>query len=271
MRFIAYVDEAGDEGFGKLAEQGPTAQSSWFAIGACLVSDDDDKLLPVWRDEILRQFPKKRTLDLHFRDLKHDQRVQTCLMIAQRPIAACIVASNKVTLLTHPKREIFKKKQHLYNYLTRFLLERLTHACKRKAELEGDGQASLRVIFSRRRGTDYHAMREYLEFMRDGREVMKPVRTIDWSVLSPSDIAVENHSKRAGLQIADVFTSALWHAIEPNGYGFCESRYARSLATRLIKRRGQRLDCGLTLVPAYGKTPLNNEQTEFVEWIRCYK
>ncbi|QND54160.1 DUF3800 domain-containing protein [Phyllobacterium sp. 628] len=240
-------------------------------MGACIVRNDNDKLLPSWRDEILRQFPQKRTLDLHFRDLKHDQRVQTCLMLAQKPIGACVVASNKITLLTHPKREIFKQKQHLYNYLTRFLLERLTHACKRKSEIEDDGSASLKVVFSRRRGTDYHAMREYLEFLRDGREVMTPVRTINWDVLSPSDIAVENHSKRAGLQIADVFTSALWHAIEPNRYGFCESRYARSLAVRLIKTNGQRLNYGLTLVPPFGKSPLNDEQKEFIEWIRLLK
>ncbi|WP_181149606.1 DUF3800 domain-containing protein [Ensifer aridi] len=271
VRYVAYIDEAGDEGFGKLAGAGPTAQSSWFAIGALLVTKEDDRHLPMWRDEIMDQFPKKKTRDLHFQLLKHEQRVQACLMLAQKPIGACLVASNKVTLLTHPKREIFKQKQYLYNYLTRYLLERLTAACRKKAALEHDDQAHLTVVFSRRRGTDYHVMREYLELMRDGRELMRPVRSINWSVLDPSDIAVENHSNKAGLQLADVFTSAVWNALEPNGYGFCEQRYGRILTPRLLKQMGQRLHCGLTLIPPFGKTPLNDEQEEFVEFVRRFK
>ncbi|NLS03279.1 DUF3800 domain-containing protein [Rhizobium sp. P32RR-XVIII] len=271
QRFVAYVDEAGDEGFGKLAGKGPTAQSAWFAIGALVVSSEVDGQLPQWRNDIMDQFPKKRSRDLHFRDLKHEQRVQACLMLADKPVGGCVIASNKITLLSHPKKEIFKQKQHLYNYMTRFLLERLTAACRSKAKMESDDAAHLTVVFSRRRGTDYHVMREYLEFMRDGRELMKPVRSIDWSVLEPSDVAVENHSNRAGLQIADVFTSAVWNALEPNTYGFCEPRYGQVLTPRLLKQMGQRLNCGLTLIPPFGKTPLNDEQETFVEYVRRYQ
>ncbi|MGO7501507.1 DUF3800 domain-containing protein [Rhizobium johnstonii] len=269
QRFVAYVDEAGDEGFGKLAGTGPTAQSAWFALGAFVVSKDDDRALPKWRDEIMEQFPRKKARDLHFQHLKHEQRVQACMMLAEKPVGLCLIASNKVTLQTHPKREVFKQKQHLYNYMTRYLLERLTTACQKKAQVGGE-KAHLTVIFSRRRGTDYHVMREYLELMRDGRELLRPVRSIDWRVLDPADIAVENHSNRAGLQLADVFTSALWHALEPNGYGFCEPRYGKILTPKLLKHMSQRLNCGLTLIPPLHKCPLNDEQEEFVQFVRRF-
>lgn len=271
MRFVAYVDEAGDEGFGKLASLERTAQSAWFAIGAIVLEEPNDRLLPTWRTEILSEFPKKKSPDLHFRELKHEQRVQTCRILAKRPIGACIVASNKITLLNHSKKEIFKQKQHLYNYLTRFLLERLTEACRTKALLEHRDRAHLTVVFSRRRGTDYHVMREYLELMRDGREILKPIRSIDWSVLDPADILVENHSKRAGLQIADVFTSAFWHALEPNSFGFCEGRYARTLTPKLLRAKGTRLGSGLTLIPPAYNSPLSDEQREFVEFVSKHK
>jgi len=92
-------------------------------------------------------------------------------------------------------------------------------------------------------------MKDYLCLMRDGRERHEPVRSIDWSVLNPDDIKVENHSKRAGLQIADVATSATYKGLEPNLYGDVETRYARLFAPRFIKENGTRLHAGITIVP----------------------
>lgn len=265
-KFIAYVDEAGDEGFGKLGDPN-TGQSSWFSLGACVVSEEDDVSIPAWRDEIMAAFANKQARDLHFRDLKHEQRVHACATIATKPIGACVVSSNKHTLPNHPKADIFKTKQHLYNYLTRYLLERISAACKKKAKLQFRDTASLRVVFSQRKGTDYEVMRDYLRFLKDGKEKIQPVRTIDWSVLDPDDIAVENHKVRAGLQIADLFTSAVWKAFEPNGFGHCEPRYAREVSSRLMRWTNGRLNCGLTIIPPYSKCPLNEAQKEFLDWI----
>jgi hypothetical protein len=266
IRFVAYVDEAGDEGFGKLPD-GNTAQSRWLSLGAAIVSEANDRYVPAWRDEIMSAFvSKKNQRDLHFRDLNHDQKVHACATIATKPVGACVVSSNKITILAAEELEVFKRPQHLYNYLTRLLLERITHTCRRRAETEG-ALASLKVVFSRRKGTDYGKMREYLEFLRDGREKMKPIRSIDWSVLDPASIAVENHSVRAGLQIADLFTSAVWKAFEPNVYGRCENRYAKELSSRFIKIRGNALNLGLTIVPAISKCPLTTEQKDFIEWV----
>ena len=53
---------------------------------------------------------------------------------------------------------------------------------------------TLKVVFSRRGGTDYHSMRDYLCLMRDGKEKVAPVRAIDWTVLDPDNIDVQNHS-----------------------------------------------------------------------------
>jgi magnesium chelatase family protein len=45
--FIAYIDEAGDEGFGKLAAQGPGGgQSRWLVIGACIMRLSNDAKAP---------------------------------------------------------------------------------------------------------------------------------------------------------------------------------------------------------------------------------
>ena len=68
-------------------------------------------------------------------------------------------------------------------------------------------------------------MLEYLKLMRDARELMRPVRSINWSVIDINNIAVENHSKWAGLQLSDCITSAFFSAVEPNTYGNYEHSY----------------------------------------------
>lgn len=260
LKFFAYVDEAGDEGFGKLRSPNKSGQSRWLGLGAALVTEENDRFMPVWRDEIVALFRKKEEpARPAFQHLNHNQRVAACNVLQHKPVGICMIASNKETILDSEELDVFKRKQHLYNYLVRFLMERLTAACRMKAKGES---ASLFVTFSRRAGTDYQQMRSYFEFMRDAREVLKPVRAIDWTVFDPANLRVENHAVRAGLQIADVVTSATYSGLEPNEYANIESRYALSLKKRYLMERDP--CCALTLIPPLKRCPLSEEQAAFV-------
>lgn len=131
--------------------------------------------------------------------------------------------------------------------MVRFLLERLTTACQLKS---GKTPCKLNVTFSKRGGTDYVEMRDYLFYLRDGHEKISPKRSINWNVLNPEDIKVENHSNRAGLQIADVVTSATYKALEPNVFSDTEPRYVDNLAKRFLRRDRSILNEGITFVPS---------------------
>ena len=263
LHFVAYIDEAGDEGLGKLKQGAATGQSKWLVIGGILVRQEHDRHLPLWRDEVMALYPAKNRRDLHFRDLNHHQKVAAVEHLSNKTFGVCCVCSNKITLCDEGvlfKR--FTQKGYLYNYLTRYLLERLTTAVRDVADRTGQ-RASLSVVFSRRGGTDYQSMRDYLILMRDGRERVKPVRSIDWSVFSPDDIKVENHSRWAGLQLADVVTSATAAGLEPNGYGHYEPRYANTFAKRFLTKSKKVLNTGLVLVPPIGNCPLDDSQRAF--------
>jgi hypothetical protein len=253
--FTAYIDEAGDEGFGKLAAGPVGGQSRWLMLGACLVSREHDLRLPFWRDQILARFPNRRNRDLHFRFLKHDQKVVVCQEIARLPIRACVTMSHKVTIPGSPWEETFKRKNYLYNYLIRWLLERLTTYCAREAR-----DARLRIVFSRRASTDYAQMKNYLQFIRDGGEIVRPVRSINWQVLNLDDLAVEDHSRWAGLPIADVITSAVFMGFEPNYYGNYEPSYVRLLKDNFIASHGYRLNTGIVPVPSLDKCAADQHQ-----------
>lgn len=256
--YVAYIDEAGDEGFGKLAAGPIGGQSRWLILGCCLVPREDDLKLPLWRDQMLARFPQKQSRDLHFRHLLHNQKVVVCQEIAARPIEACLTLSHKATLPGSRWEETFKQKGYLYNYLLRWLLERVTHYCANQ-----QANCSLKVVFSRRGNTDYQSMNRYLKLMRDGLELMKPVRSINWNVFDIDSIAVENHSKWAGLQIADCISSAFFSAVEPNVYGNYEPTYAQLLGGNLITRNGNALNCGLTPVPSLSRCACDDEQNAF--------
>ncbi len=263
LRFVAYIDEAGDEGLGKLKAGASRGQSKWLVIGGILIREEHDRELTVWRDEVMAKFPAKNRRDLHFRDLNHHQKVVAVQHLASKPFGICCVCSNKITLCD--EGELFKRftqKGHLYNYLTRYLLERVTSAVRAVADRTGQ-ECELRVVFSRRGGTDYRSMREYLILMRDGLERVRPVRSIIWSVFSPENIKVENHSRWAGLQLADVVTSATAAGLEPNSYGLYEPRYANTLAKRFLSKNRKVLNTGLVLLPPIGTCPLDDDQRKF--------
>jgi hypothetical protein len=251
---VIYVDEAGDEGFGKLKGANADGQSNWLLLGAAIVDGVDDRKLPTWRDEILKRFPEKKQRDLHFRKLKHEQKVVVCQEIAPRNIRACVAFSHKVTIPGSKWAETFKRPSYLYNFMTRWLLERVTSYCFTDAPFRQGQKARIMVVFSKRRGTDYQAMHDYMLLMRDGREKMKPVRSIRWEVFDPADIAVEDHSKWAGLQLADAVTSAFFGAVEANGYGNREPRYAEILRPCVICDDGKiALNTGVIPVPSWKK------------------
>jgi Protein of unknown function (DUF3800) len=259
---VVYIDEAGDEGFGKLRVKQTGGQSRWLLLGAALVRVEHDKMLPTWRNQIIARFPEKKQRDLHFRYLKHEQKIVACQEISKRPIAACVTFSNKATITGQKTTELFKKPGHLYNYLVRWLLERTTKYCATDAADRGI-DARIKVIFSRRGGTDYQAMYDYMCLMRDGKERMQPMGWINWDAFSPDDIVVEAHAKWAGLQIADAVTSAFFHAVEPNGYGNFEQGYADALASCIIADRGLKLGFGITPVPSLEKCQPDPLQREF--------
>ncbi len=79
--FVAYIDESGCEGFKFLPnEQG---SSRWFVLSALVFRKQED-LLAVQLARRARELLKKPfNHALHFRDLKHEQRVPLARLIGE--------------------------------------------------------------------------------------------------------------------------------------------------------------------------------------------
>lgn len=267
-QYVIYIDEAGDDGIGKLREADGTGQSRWFGVGACCVRFDEDKNLVAWRDEVANSFLNRQSRDIHFKNLKHDQRRFACSVLGSKPVRVAVALSNKVTLLDLPAHRLqtFKRKNHLHNYLTRWLLERVS-ACLKVHALENKLiNCKAKIVFSRRGGMNYGEFQEYLNLIRMGKEVIYSPGKIDWDVISPDLVEAQDHSKKAGLQLADISTIALFKGVEPNRYGQCELSYAKEFKKVMFRnpRTGEAYNYGVTHIPQIDdRTPLSLEQKEF--------
>jgi len=236
--YVIYIDEAGDDGLGKLRNANGSGQSRWFAVGACCVRYSNDQNLVKWRDEIANNFANRQSRDIHFKHLKHDQRRYACRILGRKPVRIAAAISNKVTLLDLPpdRLQTYKRKNHLHNYLTRWLLERISAALKQDSIKYGLTNSS------------------------------NSPGKIDWDVIDPDNIQAMDHDKRAGLQLADIATSAIFKAVEPNRFEVCESSYANELRNVIFKHPVNKsaLDYGIIHIPRIKQnTPLNAEQKAF--------
>jgi len=257
--YVAYIDESGDDGLGNFRANGAGGgQSHWLVLSACLYRRAFDLDAVRWRDDMAALVPGQRRRDLHFAKMPHGQRLAASRSLASRPVRRLSVLSNKPTI----PNGVYTQKNQLYFYLTRYLIERLSWLCRdlRPQVPEGDGR--VRITFSRRGGMSYTDFRDYLQWLR---MTDAPDMNIHWPVIDIDAIDAIDHSRNAGLQLADTIASAFAAGVEIDRYGNCEPRYAEILKRITYERRGNYFSYGVKLVPPHHNMELAAEQVRFID------
>lgn len=242
--FIAYVDESGDEGFVFSADGGGSTR--WFVLSAAVIRQSKDlemvSCLKAVR-EVLRKPPKT---PLHFVDLKHEQRVPYIRRVGALPIRTVCVLVYK-PLITEPEK-FQNTKYLLYRYATRLLVERVSWLCRDQRK-DGDGDGFTDFIFSNRSNMSYEDIRAYLRLLLKQSEANPQQIQIDRTVIDPERIRSVEHSKLAGLQVADAVASGFHFAVKMNRYGETETGYLPHLKTTLYRHKGAAIGYGLKFWP----------------------
>ena len=114
-RYVIYIDEAGDDGLGKLRTD-RSGQSRWFCVGALIIKAENDPLSVRWRDSIVSEFTNFQGRDLHFKNLNHDKRRFACSVLGSKPCRFGVAMSNKRTLLELPSDRINNYKRKKYSF-----------------------------------------------------------------------------------------------------------------------------------------------------------
>lgn len=242
--FVVYIDESGDEGF--VFNGNGSGSSRWFVLSAVVIRKNKDLQMVECLQETRRVLCKPPNMPLHFVDLKHEQRVPYIRRVGELPILTVSILIYK-PLITEPEK-FQNTKYLLYRYATRMLLERVSWLCRdRRQESEGDGFAE--IIFSNRSNMSYSDIRNYLRLLiHQYREDPQKVQ-IDPSVIDPGRIRSVEHSKLAGLQVADAVASSFHFAVKINRYGETEAGYLQHLRRRFYRHHTGVLGYGIKVWP----------------------
>jgi len=241
--FYAYIDESGDEGFKFLPnEQG---SSRWFVLSA-VIFRESNKLAPVAviREikELLKRDPSR---PLHFRDLKHEQRIACVSALAKHSFRTISIVSYKPDISDPETYQA--NKNLLYRYLTRLLIERISWIC-RDSKKEGEGDGTVKLTFSDRAAMSYKDMRDYIKMLAQHQGVQ-----IHWPAIRPDEICARQHGQLAALQVADIVASSQFFALHLNPYGFAEPRYAAILKGQVYRHRREWKGYGVKFLSSLDK------------------
>lgn len=241
---MVYIDESGDEGF--VFNSDGSGSSRWFVLSAAVIRKVNDLQMVSCLKEVRQVLGKAPKTPLHFVDLKHEQRVPYIRRVGELPIRTVNVLVYK-PLIVEP--ETFQNTKYLlYRYATRLLLERVSWLCRDHRE-PGEGDGFAEIVFSNRSNMSYDDIRDYLRLLirqHDG----DPQRVqIDPTVIVPDRIRSVEHSKLAGLQVADAVASGLHFAVKVNRYGETETGYLPHLKKSLYRHQKTALGYGIKVWP----------------------
>ena len=92
-------------------------------------------------------------------------------------------------------------------------------------------------------------IRAYLRLLLKQSEANPSQVQIDRTVIDPERISAVEHSKLAGLQVADAVASGFHFALKVNRYGETETSYLPHLKKTIYRHKAEALGYGLKLWP----------------------
>lgn len=154
--YVAYIDEAGDDGLQRLKPADPNGASEWMVLSCLLIKTDREAEVLPWLKLLLGSFNQHQITHLHFRQLRDDKKLQACEYIAGLPVRLFSVVSNKRNMKNYQNPSAATAKINVtawfYVWLARVLIERVTDYCSRRTKKDYRESRPIRFEFASRGG-----------------------------------------------------------------------------------------------------------------------
>lgn len=236
-RSTVYIDEAGDLGI--------NTGTKWFVLSAVIVDNEDEQNIRARLSQIKSRL---NVNEIHIRKIKEFNR---------RAYIVNQLRDEKFTYINiiADTRKLDKSLSSLtaYNYLCRFLLERVSWFLR-------DTNRFADLVLSSRGTSRDNELIEYIQ----SKLIPFPENEIIDRFLK---LKAKSPSEWDLLQLADVCATTLFLSLEINAYGFCLPCFSRALASHLYSRNGNIIKYGIK----YFDDNMKPKQKEFEnQWI-CRK
>lgn len=238
-QYVAYIDESGDPGLRSVRPANPNGSSEWLVVAAVLIRRRSENLPSVWMEELRSKFSNFRARDIHFADLNSTNKLIACEYLSRRLVTIFAICSNKKNMVGYknPFAELRSlDKNWFYCWLSRVLLERLTHFVRRDAKYNSISNPKLKLVFSHRGGMSYSQMKAYSELLKLQTRVgglFINSGQVYFDVLDMKLMEVVEHSRMPALKLPDIAASAFFKACDIHNTGSCDPKYAAALKPRV--------------------------------------
>jgi Protein of unknown function (DUF3800) len=269
--YVAYIDEAGDDGLDSVKPIDEDGASEWLIVGAMLIPAASEQYVQQWHQFALNELKSHQLKNIHFVDLADWRKKRICEIMADLNARYFVLASNKKNMKGHqnPFAAIIPVKNWFYCWLTRLLLERVTHFVAEDSLKRYGGHRHLKLQYSNRGGLSGPQMNAYYEWLKykatAGKQHLR-LGELRHEVLHRQLLEVYNHNEKLGLQFADVVASAFLKACDTFVSGGCDPQYAKLLEPRMGRYPnvpdGKISGYGLKLMPGFKDAKLTKPQEE---------
>jgi Protein of unknown function (DUF3800) len=273
--YIAYLDEAGDDGIKKIRTETETGGSEWLVISAVVIHAENEQLVIPWlKDTIARQKRGHQIQHLHFYKLDHEGKVAACKSLVEREVYLFSTISYKKTMENHknpaPEKVNINKTARFYAWMSRLLLEEVTRFIGQRTFIDYDMITRMRVEFSDRGGLEIKQFRNYFDYLRNqsitGSLYIRG-HDLDWSVMDTKEIHSFANKDRAGLQLADTVASAFYCGLEKLTDEPPNSEYAKLLEPRMARDDTRKIfNCGVKVMPRWAPDRLTGAARDLVTY-----
>src|SRR5258706_12917570 len=256
--YVAYIDEAGDDGLDTVRPLDANGASEWFIVGAMVIDAARERQIQTWHQQALKLLGSKQLNEIHFVKLNEARKSIICGFLATLPARYFILASNKKNMKGHknPFAEKIPAKNWFYCWLTRLLLERVTHFVEEHSKNAHGAPKFIKLQYSNRGGLSIAQMNAYYEWLKykgaAGPQFL-PLGDIKHEVLHRDLLGVFNQKDKLGLQFADVVASSFLKACDTYTSGGCNPEFAKLFRPRIArcpnKTGGQIAGYGVKLMP----------------------
>lgn len=254
-RYVAYIDESGDPGLKRVKPLDRPGSSEWLIVSAVVMAAHREADVTPWAKELMVQMDSHQMRDIHFQKLTPARKLIACQSVASRPVRCFVVCSNKQNMKgwKNPFAEKIPSDNWFYCWMTRLLLERVTHWVRRRSVREYGSAQRVKLVFSERGGLSYTQLNAYYQWLRyKGDNQKLRLGNIEYDTIHMNLMEVHNHTGHDGLKLPDIVASAFFKGADIHDTGNCDPQFADALRPRMARSRGLISGYGVKLMPGLG-------------------
>lgn len=237
-KYVAYIDESGDPGIKKVKPIDKPGSSEWLMVSAVVVAAHREHEVTGWAQELMASMDSHQMRDIHFQKLSPARKLLACRSVASRPVRCFVVASNKQNMRgwRNPFAEKIPSDNWFYCWMTRLLLERVTHWVRWHSLKSYGSVEKVKLVFSERGGLSYTQLNAYYQWLSyKGDQQVLRLGNLEYDTIHMQLMEVHNHVSHDGLKLPDIVASAFFKAADKHDTGACNPEFAEALRPRMAR------------------------------------